>query len=78
MRERPFAFLKLGDRWVNMSQVTDALDGGDRFTLFFVSDMARLAGKKNPTPVDVARQVQVTDPDEVVRLRKWLTLNDQD
>lgn len=77
-RARPHAFLRLGDRWINMSLVTDIEDHGDELIVFVTSDMARLAGRDTPSPLDVARRFSVTDPESVDRLRRWLMLNDED
>jgi len=78
MRDRPFAFLRLGNRWVNMALVSDVVDEGQQLTLFLVAESARLAGAESPTPVDVARQFTVSRPEDVVKLRKWLKLNDEE
>lgn len=78
MRDRPFAFLRLGNRWVNMAMVSDIEDRGDSLEVFLVADMARLAGRRDPTPVDVARQVTLTRPEDVSKLKKWLKLNDEE
>ena len=78
MRERPFAFLRLGDRWVNLTMVTDVVDEGDTLTIFLSSDMARMVGRDDPHPMDVARRYTLTDPDDVTKLRKWLKLNDEE
>ena len=78
MRERPYAFLRLGDRWVNMAMITDIVDEGDALIVFLASDMARLAGRDDPHPVDVARRFTVSDPDVVAKLRTWLKLNDEE
>lgn len=75
MRQRPFAFLKIGDRWINMSMVTDIEDHGDSLVVYLATDMARLAGGE---AVDVARRFAVSEPNEVEKLRKWLKLNDED
>lgn len=78
MRERPFAFLRLGDRWVNLAMVTDIVDDGDSLTIFLSSDMARMVGRDEPHPMDVARRFTLSDPDDVQKLRTWLKLNDED
>lgn len=78
MRARPFAFLRLGNRWVNMALVTDIVDDGDTLTLFMTTDQARLAGGDHPQPVDVARRYTLRDPEDVDKLQKWLRLNDED
>lgn len=78
MRTRPFAFLKLGRHWVNMAMVSDIVDEGEELTLYLISETARLAGRESPIPLDVARRITVSDPDDVTRLRKWLKLNDED
>lgn len=77
-RTRPFAFLQIGTRWVNMSMVTDIEDHGDRLIVFMTSDMARLAGKDDPEAIDVARRFSITDEAEMLKLRKWLKLNDEE
>lgn len=74
---RPFAFLQIGTRWVNMSMVTDIEDHGDHLIVFMASDMARLAGKA-PEAIDVARRFSITDAAEMTKLRKWLKLNDEE
>jgi hypothetical protein len=78
MRERPFAFLRVDDRWINMALVTDIEDHGTELRIFFATDMARLAGRSNPEPIDVARRFVVTEASAIERLRKWLLLNDED
>ena len=78
MRERPYAFLRIGSHWINMAMVSDIEDQGETLTVYLVAETARLAGREHPTPVDVARQVTVTRPDEVAKLRKWLKLNDEE
>ncbi len=78
MRQRPYAFLRVGDRWINMSMVTDVEDHGDELTVFVASDMARLTGRGAPVPIDVARRFTVKDPEEVDKLRRWLKLHDED
>ena len=78
MRERPFAFLRLGDRWVNLTMVTDIVDDGDTLTIFLSSDMARMVGRDDPHAMDVARRYTLTDPDDVKKLRRWLKLNDEE
>ena len=78
MRDRPYAFLRLGDRWVNLSMVTDIVDHGEKLTLFLAADMARMTGGDDPQALDVARRFSVTDPKDVQRLKTWLKLNDED
>jgi hypothetical protein len=78
MRNRPYAFLPIGDRWINMCMVTDIEDHGEELKIFVASDMARLAGGADPSAIDVARRFTVTDPDAVRKLRQWLLLNDED
>ena len=78
MRARPHAFLRVGERWINMAMVTDIEDGGDRLVLFLASEMARLAGTADPAPIDVARRLTVKAPEDVKKLRRWLMLNDED
>ena len=77
MRQRPYAFLRLGNRWINMTMVTDVEDRGDELTLYLTSEMARLTGGGEPAPIDVARRVTLKAPDDVEKLRRWLTLNDE-
>ena len=76
MRVRPHAFIRLGNRWVNMALVTDIEDAGDHLIIFLASDMARLAGGDDPAPIDVARRVSVKDAEDVTKIRRWLMLND--
>ena len=78
MRERPYAFLRLGDRWVNMVMVTDVVEEGETLTLYLSADQARMVGGDSPQAVDVARRFTLTDPVDVTRLRKWLKLHDED
>jgi len=78
MREHTHAFLRVGNRWINMTMVTDIEDHGEELRVFVASDMARLAGKGEPQAIDVARRFSITDPDEVLRMRQWLMLNDED
>ena len=40
MRQRPFAFLRVESRWINMAMVTDVEAHGDELTVFLASDMA--------------------------------------
>jgi len=78
MRQRPYAFLPVGNRWINMTMVTDIEDRGNALTLFMTSEMARLAGKEDPAPIDVARRVTLTEPEDVEKVRRWLMLHDED
>ena len=78
MRPRPYAFLRIGNRWINMTMVTDIEDQGDELTIYLTSEMARLAGKGTPTPIDVARRVSVKAPEDVEKIRRWLMLHDED
>jgi hypothetical protein len=78
LRMRPYAFLRVGNRWINLSMVTDIEDHGDRLVVFVASDMARLAGGEDPEAIDVARRFAVSDPADVDKLRKWLKLNDEE
>jgi hypothetical protein len=78
LRARPHAFLRVGNRWINMSMVTDIEDHGDTLVVFVTSDMARMAGREHPEPVDVARRFSVDEPEAVERMRRWLLLNDED
>ncbi len=77
MRVRPFAFLKVGSRWINFALVTDVEDHEDSLTVYFASDMARMTGGDHPVPVDVARRLTVTDPQEVKTIRSWLNISDE-
>ena len=67
MRDRPYAFLRIGDRWIN-----------DELMVFMSADMAQLAGRDSPNPIDVARCYTVADPAAVEKLRVWLRLNDEE
>lgn len=78
MRQRPYAFLRVGNRWINMTMVTDIEDHGDQLTVYLSSDMARLAGRGDPAPIDVARRFTVKDPTDVDKVRRWLMLHDED
>jgi len=78
MRQRPYAFLRVGNRWINMTMVTDIEDQGNELTVYMASDMARLAGRGDPVPIDVARRVTLKDPEDVEKVRRWLMLNDED
>ena len=73
MRQRPYAFLRVGPRWINMALVTDIEDHDDRLVVFVSADMARRVGSD---AVDVARRFDVDDPADVDKLRRWLKLND--
>lgn len=44
MRQRPYAFLPIGKRWINMAMVTDIEDHGTELRVFVAADMARMAG----------------------------------
>jgi len=78
MRARSYAFLQVGKRWINMSMVTDIEDRGDTLVFFLATDMARLTGRDQPQAVDVARRFAIDDPDEIVKVRRWLLLNDEE
>lgn len=78
MRRRPYAFLRVGNRWINMTMVTDIEDQGDHLIVYMASDMARLAGRGEPAPIDVARRVTVKEAEEVEKIRRWLMLHDED
>ncbi len=78
MRQRPYAFLRVGNRWINMTMVTDIEDHGHELTVFVASDMARLTARGAPVPIDVARRFTVTAPEDVETLRRWLKLHDED
>ena len=77
-RARPFAFLRVGSRWINMSMVTDIEDRGDELVVYVATDMARLAGREQPEPIDVARRFSIDDPQQIDKLKRWLLLNDED
>lgn len=49
MRTRPFAFLKVGKRWIDMAMVTDIEDHGDKLVVYVTADMARLASGEDPS-----------------------------
>ncbi|MGB1656489.1 MAG: hypothetical protein ACPHQP_07395 [Longimicrobiales bacterium] len=78
MRARPYAFLRIGPRWVNMCMVTDIEDHGDELRIFVATDMARLAGTDSPEAIDVARRFSVKDEEDIARVKQWLLLNDED
>lgn len=78
MRKRSFAFLHVGNRWINMAMVSDIEDHGSELTIFLTSEMARLAGRGEPEPIDVARRFTIEDPEDVEKVRRWLMLNDED
>jgi hypothetical protein len=78
MRQRPYAFLRIGDRWINMTMVTDIEDHGTELKVFVSADMARVAGKDHPQAIDVARRFSITDPEQMDKLKRWLLLNDED
>ena len=78
MRQRPYAFLGFGNRWLNMAMVSDIEDKGDKLVVYLVSEAARLAGRDQPVPADVARRVTLTEPEQMIKLRKWLKLNDEE
>ena len=78
MRNRPYTFLRIGDRWINMCMVTDIEDHGSELRVFVASDMARLAGRDDPEPIDVARRFVITAQPDVDKLKRWLLLNDED
>lgn len=61
-----------------MAMVTDIEDHGDELRVFVATDMARLAGREDPSAIDVARRFSVTDPEAIDRVRRWLMLNDED
>lgn len=61
-----------------MCMVTDIEDHGETLRLFMSADMARLTGGSDPQPLDVARRFDVSDPEAVEHLRRWLMLNDED
>lgn len=78
MRQRPYAFLRLADRWVNLAQVTDIVDEGEELTLYLSADQARMVGGSSPQAVDVARRFTVSNAEDVAKLRQWLKLNDEE
>jgi hypothetical protein len=69
--------MKVGHRWINFALVTDVEDHGEKLTVYFASDMARLVGQGDPTPLDVARRITVSDPHEIKAIRSWLNLFDE-
>ena len=77
MRARPYAFLQVGNRWINFALVTDVEDNGDSLTIFMASEMARMVGKDDPKPIDVARRLVVSDPKQVHDIRLWLKMSDE-
>lgn len=77
MRQRPFAFFKVGNRWINFALVTDVEDHGESLTVFLASDMARLVGQDDPVALDVARRLTISDPEEIHAIRSWLNLFDE-
>ena len=78
MRDRPYAFVRIGDRWINMAMVTDIEDHGEQLVVYMSADLAPFAGRQESKPIDVARRYIVVDPEAVARLRTWLRLNDED
>lgn len=78
MRNRPYAFLKVGKRWINMAMVTDIEDHGDKLVIYVTADMARLASLDDPSAIDVARRFSISASDEVEKIKRWLLLNDED
>ena len=76
MANRPFAFLRLGDRWVNMAMVTDVEDHGDHLTVFLAADQARRISDSEA--LDVARRYILDDAEDVKKLRNWMRLNDEE
>jgi hypothetical protein len=78
MRARPYAFLQVGKRWINMSMVTDIEDRGDSLVVYLATDMARLAGGERPEPIDVARRFTLDDAGDIEKVKRWLLLNDED
>lgn len=78
MRTRPYAFLKVGNRWINMAMVTDIEDHGDKLVVYVTADMARLASLDDPSAIDVARRFSIKDPEEVEKIKRWLLLHDED
>ena len=61
-----------------MAMVTDIEDHGEELVIYMSADMAQLAGREHPSPIDVARRYIVTDPADVNKLRTWLKLNDEE
>jgi len=78
IRSRPYAFLQVGKRWINMSMVTDIEDRGDALVVYLATDMARLTGRDQPQAVDVARRFPIEDPEEIEKVKRWLKLNDEE
>jgi len=61
-----------------MAMVTDIEDHGKELRVFVATDMARMAGRERPEPIDVARQIRVAAAEDVEKRRRWLLLNDED
>lgn len=61
-----------------MSMVTDIEDHGSELRVFVSADMARLAGRDAPAPIDVARRFSISDPEDIDKLKRWLLLDDED
>ena len=61
-----------------MCMVTDIEDHGDELRIFVSSDMARLAGRDDPSPLDVARRFTITDVEDIEKMKQWLLLHDED
>ena len=78
MRDRPYAFVRIGDRWINMAMVTDIEDHGEQLVVYMSADLAHFAGRQESKPIDVVRRYVVVDSEAVARLRTWLRLNDED
>ena len=58
--------------------VTDIEDHGSELRVFVATDMARLTGRDDPEPIDVARRFVISNQAEVDKLKRWLLLNDED
>jgi hypothetical protein len=73
VRDTQFEFVRIGKRWINMSMVTDVRDCGDKIFVFLSAPMLGSVGDQKITG---GRRIVIKDPDEVVELRKWMTLHD--
>jgi len=72
MRQRPYQFIQLGARWINMAMVTDVRDAGDKIFIFLASPMLA-RGEPGGTG---GRRIVVKDPEEVIEIRRWMSLHD--
>ncbi len=76
MADHPFAFLRLGSRWINMAMVTDVEDHDDHLIIFLAADQARRVSDSEA--LDVARRHVLDDAEDVIKLRNWMRLNDDE